>query len=103
MHENRETSEMPVANSAAGRWAKATNQKAHVHVSEGSDSGVIPMNQPNKEEQFSAEVGEGRPLTKENTHQSSTPPTQCGECVSQGLAGVRRATPRERFDAIHPR
>jgi hypothetical protein len=39
MHENRETSETPATN--AGRWAKATSRKAHMHVSEGSDSGVV--------------------------------------------------------------
>ena len=46
---------------------------------------------------------EGRPLTKENTHQSSTPPTQGGERVSQGLAGVRRAAQArkgEKFTAL---
>jgi RNA-directed DNA polymerase len=103
MHENRETSEMPVANSAAGRWAKATNQKAHVHVSEGSDSGVIPVKRSNNNGKPLAEGVEGRPLTKENTHQSSTPPTQCGERVSQGLAGVRRAARArkgEKFTAL---
>src|SRR5450755_3031986 len=103
MHENRETSETPVANSAAGRWAKATNQKAHVHVSEGSDIGVIPVKRSNNNGKPLAEGVEGRPLTKENTHQSSTPPTQCGERVSQGLAGVRRAAQArkgEKFTAL---
>ncbi len=103
MHENRETSETPVANSAPGRWAKATSQKAHVHVSEGSDSGVIPVKRPNNNGTPLAEGVEGRPLTKENTHQSSTPPTQCGERVSQGLAGVRRAAQArkgEKFTAL---
>ena len=38
-----------------------------------------------------AESEEGRPLIKENIHQSSTRPTQSGSCVSQGLAGVRKA------------
>ena len=94
---------MPVANSAAGRWAKATNQKAHGHVSEGSDSGVIPVKRSNNNGKPLAEGVEGRPLTKENTHQSSTPPTQCGERVSQGLAGVRRAARArkgEKFTAL---
>src|SRR5271169_3181160 len=91
MHENRETSETP-AGKPAGRWAKATSRKVHVHVSEGSDSGVIPMKRPNNNGiPPLAEGVEGRPLTKENTHQSNTPPTQSGERVSQGLAGVRRA------------
>jgi retron-type reverse transcriptase len=38
-----------------------------------------------------AESEEGRPLIKENIHQSSTRPTQSGTRVSQGLAGGRRA------------
>src|SRR5271163_5233266 len=37
-----------------------------------------------------AENEEGRPLIKENIHQSSTRPTQSGARVSQGLAGVRK-------------
>jgi len=41
------------------------------------------------------ESEEGRPLIKENIHQSSTLPTQSGVHVSQGLAGVRRVA-RER-------
>jgi len=103
MHENRETSETPAANSSAGRRAKATSHKAHVQVSEGSDSGVIPVKCSNNNGKPLAEGVEGRPLTKENTHQSSTPPTQCGERVSQGLAGVRRAAQArkgEKFTAL---
>lgn len=103
MHENRETSETPVAESATGRWAKATSRKAHVHVSEGSDSGVIPVKRPNNNVKTLAEGVEGRPLIKENAHQSSTPPTQGGERVSQGLEGVRRAAQArkgEKFTAL---
>jgi RNA-directed DNA polymerase len=62
-----------------------------VNVPEESDSGVLPMNHSNKIEQSMAESEEGRPLIKENTHQSSTRPTQSGASVSQGLAGVRKA------------
>lgn len=58
-------------------------------------SDPTPMNHSNQSEQPPAESEEGRPLIKENTHQSSTLPTQSGERVSQGLAGVRRAA-RER-------
>ena len=103
MHENRETSETPAANQAGGRWAKVTNHKAHMHVSEGSDSGVVPMKGPNNDRTSSAEGLEGRSLTKENTLQSSTYPTQGGERVSQGLAGVRRAAKArkgEKFTAL---
>src|SRR6266567_1527722 len=39
----------------------------------------------------SAESGEGRPLIKENASQPNTHPTQSGERMSQGLAGVRKA------------
>ena len=38
-----------------------------------------------------AESEEGRPLIKENVRQPNTHPTQSGERVSQGLAGVRKA------------
>jgi hypothetical protein len=37
-----------------------------MHVLEKSDCAVIPVNQPNKGGQPSAEVGEGRAQTKEN-------------------------------------
>jgi retron-type reverse transcriptase len=61
------------------------------------------MNQPNKEEPSSAEVGEGRARTKENIAQFHTSPTQSGERVSQGLCGVRQAAKerkQERFTAL---
>ena len=61
------------------------------------------MNQPNKEGQPSAEVGEGRARTKENIAQSNTRPTQSGKRVSQGLSGVRQAAKerkQERFTAL---
>jgi len=61
------------------------------------------MNQPNKEGQPSAEVGEERARTKENIAQSNTSPTQSGERVSQGLRGVRAAAKerkQERFTAL---
>ena len=90
MHENRETSEAPVAHSSrtAGEGSGRTTR---MYVAEESDSGIVPMNHSNKIEQSMAESEEGRPLIKENIHQSSTPPTQSGTHVSQGLAGVRKA------------
>ncbi len=66
-----------------------------MHAAEESDRDVLPMNQPNKEGQTSAEVGEGRSRSKENIGQSHTPPAQNGKRVSQGLIGVRRVA-RER-------
>jgi RNA-directed DNA polymerase len=54
------------------------------------------MNLSNKDGQPSAEREEGRPLIKENTHQPNTVPTQSEVCVSQGLAGVRKAAREHR-------
>jgi RNA-directed DNA polymerase len=61
-----------------------------MYVSEESDSGTVLMSRSNKDGKPLAEGEEGRPLIKENTHQSSTPSTQSETRVSQGLAGVRR-------------
>jgi RNA-directed DNA polymerase len=69
MHENRETSKTPEVN---------------LRDRPANNSGEPP-----------AENEEGRPLIKENTHQSSTLSTQSEVGVSQGLAGVRKAA-RER-------
>ena len=62
-----------------------------MHVSEESDSGVVPMNHSNQDGKSSAESEEGRPLIKENIRQPNTQPTQSGARVSQGLVGVRKA------------
>jgi len=62
-----------------------------MYVSEGSDSGIVPMKHSNNERTPSAEDGEGRPLIKENLPPPHTHPTQSGARVSQGLAGVRKA------------
>ena len=101
MHENREASIVPA--DSAGRTAKAQSHKAGMHAREGSDRGAVPMNQPNKGAQASAEGGEGRPRPKENTGQSYTSPAQNGQRVSQGLNGVRRAArerKQERFTTL---
>ena len=93
MHENRETSRASIE--TVDRSAKAPSRNAGMYAKEGSDCCVVPMKQPNKEGQPSAEVAEGRRQPKENDAQSNTPPTQRGVRVSQGLSGVRRAA-RER-------
>src|SRR6266576_1205024 len=62
-----------------------------MYVPEESHSGIVPMNQSNKDRKPSAENEEGRPLIKENAGQPNTHPKQSGERVSQGLAGVRKA------------
>ena len=91
MHENRETSEAPAAQSSRTA-GEGSGRTARMHVAEESDSGILPMNHSNKIEQSMAESEEGRPLIKENSHQPSTRPTQSGTRVSQGLAGVRKAS-----------
>ena len=86
-----------------GRSAKAINHNADMHVLEKSDCAVLPVNQPNKEGQPSAEAGEGRAQPKENIDQSRMPPTQSGKRMSQGLNGVRKAAKerkQERFTSL---
>ena len=103
MHESRETSGASRSDQDRDRLAKAQSRNANMHAPEGSDCAVVPMNQPNKGEQSSAEVEEGRARTKENIVQSNTSPTQSGERVSQGLRGVRQAAKerrQERFTAL---
>ena len=90
MHENREISWTSWLHDQ-DRSAKAINRTADMHVQEKSDCAVVPVNQPNKEEQSSAEVGEGRAQTEENIVQSHMRPTQSGKRMSQGLSGVRQA------------
>ena len=80
------------------RSAKATSRNADRYALEKSDCAVVPMNQPNKGGQPSAEAGEGRAQTKENIVPSHMRPTQSGKRISQRLDGVRQAT----FAAIHP-
>src|ERR1035438_3706024 len=71
MHENREISSTPLSNDQ-GRSAKAINHNADVYVPEKSHCAVVPVNQPNKEAEASAEAGEGRAQMKENTGKGIT-------------------------------
>ena len=80
MHENREIS-CASWSKDQDRSAKAINRTADVHAQEKSDCAIVPMNQPNKEGQPSAEAGEERVRTKESIVQSNTNPTQSGEQV----------------------
>ena len=82
---------MPEAEERDRPAGEGKSRTARMHVFEESDSGIVPMNHSNKRGKPPAESEEGRTLIKENTHHSSTPPTQSGLRVSQGLAGVRRA------------
>ena len=78
MHENRETSEISVIEADRRTAGEGQGHTARMHISEESDSGVLPMNHSNKGGKLSAESEEGRPLIKENTHQPHTFPTQSG-------------------------
>ncbi len=103
MHENREISRAPRFSQNRGRSEKAQSRTSDTYALEESDRAIEPMNQPNKEEHPSAEVGEGRAWAKENIAESNTSPTQSGERVSHGLSGVRRAAKerkQERFTAL---
>jgi len=102
MHENREISSAPWSKDQ-GRSANAKSRTADMHVLEKSDCAVVPVNQPNKGGQPSAEAGEGRAQTKENIVQSHMHPTQSGKRMSQGLDGVRKVAKerkQERFTAL---
>src|SRR5213594_3421772 len=81
---------MPAENVSRRSAGEGKSHTARVHVPEESHSGIVPMNQSNKDREPSAENEEERPLIKENAGQPNTHPTQSGERVSQGLAGVRK-------------
>jgi len=87
LHRNTQPAAQPGRRSAG----EGQSHKARVYVYEESHSGTVPMNQSNKDRKPSAENEEERPLIKENAGQPNTHPTQGGERVSQGLAGVRKA------------
>ncbi len=85
MHENRETSGVSRPCRGRGRSEKMQNRTSDMHAPEESDRAIVPMKQPNKEGQPSAEAAEGRWQPKENDAQSNTHPTPRGAWVSQGL------------------
>jgi hypothetical protein len=91
MHENRETSEALAAQPSCRSVDEGQSHKVRMYVSEESHGGIVPMNPSNKDKALLAEKGEGRLPIKENVRPPNTHPTQSGERVSQGLAGVRKA------------
>jgi hypothetical protein len=95
MHENRETS-VPTSrgerNSPAGEGRSRT---IRMNGAEESDCVTVPMNQPNKEKQFS-EVGEGRTDQREHRSAQHEPDTERGTSVP-GTA--RCATSRQGKEA----
>jgi RNA-directed DNA polymerase len=91
MHENRETSETPAAQSGSRSAGEGKSRTARSYVAEESHGGIVPMNHSNKDKNSLAESGEGRTPIKENAGHPNTYSTQSGKGVSQGLAGVRKA------------
>ena len=83
---------MPATTIRRRTAGEGSGHTARVYVPEESHSGIVLMNHSNKDGTSLAESEEGRLLIKENIHQSSTRPTQSGTRVSQGLAGVRKAS-----------
>jgi hypothetical protein len=75
MHENRETSETPVAQSGSRSAGEGSGHTARVSVSEESHRGIVPMTHSNKDGTSSAESEEGRLRIKENTLLLDTYPT----------------------------
>ena len=71
MHENRETSETPAAQSGSRPAGEGLGPTARVHVCEESHCGIVPMNHSNKDGASSAESEEGRLRIKENTFHST--------------------------------
>src|ERR1017187_246940 len=102
MHENREASEASRLNQSRDRSEKALCRTTDRHASEESHCAIVPVNLSNKEEQSSAEMGEGRAQAKENIGPSSTSPTQSGKPVSQGRSGVRQVAILIRWHALTP-
>jgi hypothetical protein len=94
MHENRETSEAPAAQSGSRSAGEGPGRTARMHVTEESHCGIVPMNHSNKDGTSLAESEEGRLRIKENTHPLDTYPTQrgsarvprVGECAEERYA-----------------
>jgi len=78
MHENRETSETPVAATEPQDGGRRLRPHGRMHVCEESHRGIVPMNHSNKDGASSAESEEGRLRLKENTLSPDTYPTQSG-------------------------
>src|SRR5215467_8470775 len=89
-HENRETSETPVAQSSSRSAGEGKSRTTGVYVCEESHRGIVPMNHSNKDGCSLAESEEGRLRLKENALAPDTYPTpsgtarvpQVGECAA---------------------
>ena len=83
---------------------KALSHKTDMDVLEKSDCAVVPVNQPNKGRQLSAEVGEGRAQLEENivrAHMLLTLSRKMHVTVFERCARSKPAV-EVCFHAIHP-
>ena len=95
MHENRETSEIPVAQLGDRTAGEGSGRTACMYVCEESHRGIVPMNHSNNDRTPSAESEEGRLRIEENTCPFDTYPTpsgtarapRVGECTDKRYAG----------------
>src|ERR1022692_392393 len=103
MHENREISSTPWSDEQ-GRSAKATSRTADMYVPEKSDCAVVPVNQPNKGGQLSAEAGDGRARkgTDEGEHRSiaHAPDTE-REAHVPGVGRCAEGSKGKKAGAVH--
>lgn len=107
MHGTQESPQLPAADGAASRSGRPEAGRGggarcpdatDAHGCGQSDDVVVPMKPANKGEAKAepAERVEGRPSTKRNTTETTTPRTQDRIRVSQGLRGVRELAQRDR-------
>ena len=82
--------------SVAGQRENAMSDKSLAYGRGESYDGIVPTKQPNKGGEPSAEVAEGRPLTKENTPPSNPCRTPSRESGPSGLERVRERTRKSR-------
>jgi hypothetical protein len=85
VHDNRETSVIPVGKGTSRPVGEGDRHTAHMHVAEESDHAKVRMKLLNKEGKPSAEVVAGRLWPKENIARSNTAPTQSGRRRMPGV------------------
>ena len=99
-HENREILQVPGGVAHLCRMAKGPTRTAIMNALGKSDEGVVPLSHRRP---TGRGMGEGRPETAENPHQSAEPGAQNSEYSSIGLERVREAARRDgkmRFTAL---
>ncbi len=91
MRENREISRPPDGVGPSGRMGKAGGRNPMMHGREKSDRPVVPANRRNKVPSGTADGGEERGLTKENSGRHNAHRTQSRGSAPSALDRVRQA------------